>query len=349
MFDFKTAGHELAEMNRQQMEQARANAPQQPMGLMDRIGQGFSKMMADQDFKDRLIIGLQGMTTNPNQAMIQMAQDNIKRRRDMATLNKQTNRTIEFLRARGVPESELKALQDNPQMLMAYAQAVLKRQGQKPTAPKSYAPMVDPVTGQVVVPTYDATTGKASFSQVEGLTQLTPEEKARLETQQRAEQADVLKAQEKAEEAMTQASAIESKLPLYLDIIRSIDEGADSGIIMSRLPATNEATASLRSAANQLGITVINSATFGALSESELNLALSTEIPQNLPPERLKEYVIRRYEAQAKLANEIRKKARQLATSGMTYTDYIKQSTMNDIPTTLPEVVISDEGGVRRR
>lgn len=331
----------LAEMNRQQLEKARQNP--QPTGLMDRIGQGFSNMMNDPNTRDRLIIGLQGMATNPNQALIQMAQGNIQRRREMADLNKQTNKTIEFLRSRGVPESELQALKDNPQMLMQYAQAVLKRQGEKPSAPKSYAPMVDPATGQVVLPTFDASTGQAGFSAIEGLSQLTPEQRAKLETQQAAEQADILKAQEKAEEAMVQASAIESKLPLYQGIIRAIDEGAETGIIMSRLPATNEATAALRSAANQLGITVINSATFGALSESELNLALSTEIPQNLSPEQLREYVVRRYEAQAKLANEIRKKARQLATSGMTYTDYIRQTTMNDIPTTLPEIRISED------
>jgi hypothetical protein len=126
----------LAEMNRKQLEEARKNP--QPTGLMDRIGQGFSKMMSDQDFKDRMIIGLQGMSTNPNQALIEMAQDNIKRRRDMSTLNKQANRTIEFLRARGVPEAELQALKDNPSMLMEYAKSYLSSQFRKPTqAPTS--------------------------------------------------------------------------------------------------------------------------------------------------------------------------------------------------------------------
>lgn len=321
-------------MTPEELEQMKS---QQQPGLFSRIGASVKESFASPDFRDRLIIGLQGMTTNPNQAMMQMAQQNIEARREKRLQQDQANKSIEFLRARGVPEAELQALANNPQMLMQYVKALLQKEAQKSATPKTFAPQTDPNTGQV----YIVQDGKRV--DVTDAIQLTPQQRAELETQQAARQADIIKAQEKAEEAMKQASAIESKLPLYQDIIRSIDEGADSGIIMSRLPATNEATAALRSAANQLGITVINSATFGALSESELNLALSTEIPQNLTPERLRQYVAKRFEAQAKLANEIRNKARRLATSGMTYTDYIRQSTMADIPTTLPEIRISED------
>jgi hypothetical protein len=150
------------------------------------------------------------------------------------------------------------------------------------------------------------------------------------------------KAQEQAALAMQQAGSIQSKLPLYEGIIRNIDEGADTGFIMSKLPVLNEATASLRSAANQLGITVINSATFGALSEKELALALSTEIPQNLGPKELRVYVQNKYQAQAKLANAIRGKARTLSQSGMTYSEYIRQNTAQDIPTTISSADLND-------
>ena len=343
------------------------------MSIFDSIG----KALKDPDVRDKLVIGLQGMTVNPNQSMMEMAQQNIKDRRDKRELANQSNKTLDFLRARGTDEATLQALQDNPQMLMAYTQNILKPSNQpssvreyeyakqngytgtfdqfktlsanKTSPVKSYAPVVDPKTGQLSIPTFDPTDKTTSYVPVDGATSMTEVEKARLNTNEQVYLADVQKAKDAAFSAMQQSSSIQSKLPLYEEIVRKIDEGADSGFIMSRLPAMNEATATLRSAANQLGITVINSATFGALSEKELALALSTEIPQNLSPKDLRSYVVNKYEAQAKLANEINKKARMLSSSGMTYTQYVNQVTSQEIPTKIQGINLSiDDADVER-
>jgi hypothetical protein len=87
----------------------------QPMGLFDRLGKGFNEMVSDPNFRDRLIIGLQGMTTNPNQALIQMAQGNIKRRQDKADLAKNTNMTIDYLESMGFTK-EADMIRKNPRM-----------------------------------------------------------------------------------------------------------------------------------------------------------------------------------------------------------------------------------------
>jgi len=337
------------------------------MNLFDAIGQKFKD---DPGLKDRLTIGLQGMTMNPNQGLVDLAKGNIAQRQKQTMMSQQVNKTIEFLRARGVDEATLSSLQGNPQMLMAYASQFMKSQFSSPTEQPSkvrefqfakqqgyqgsyedFLQMgksssvtgglsVDPITGQQYI------VRGGERVNIEGANQLTREELAKLETTEKLRFADMQKAQEQAALAMQQASSIQSKLPLYEGIIRNIDEGADTGFIMSKLPVLNEATASLRSAANQLGITVINSATFGALSEKELQLALSTEIPQNLSPADLRVYVQNKYQAQAKLANEIRNKARTLSQSGMTYSEYIRQNTAQDLPTQLPsfKVTQSDSG-----
>lgn len=89
--------------------------PERPMGLLGRIGQGFSDMVSDPNFRDRLVIGLQGMTTNPNQALIEMAQSNIKRRQDKADLAKNTNMTIDYLESMGF-KREADMIRKNPRM-----------------------------------------------------------------------------------------------------------------------------------------------------------------------------------------------------------------------------------------
>ena len=101
------------------------------MNLFDTIGQKFKD---DPDLKDRLTIGLQGMTMNPNQGLIDLAKGNIAQRQKQGLINQQANKTIDFLRAKGVDEATLKSLEGNPQMLMAYASELMKKKFAKPVA-----------------------------------------------------------------------------------------------------------------------------------------------------------------------------------------------------------------------
>lgn len=105
--------------------------------LLDRIGSKFDEIKSNPNFKDNLVLAMQNLSYKPNQQMMQVAQQNIQDRKSNKLASEQANKTIEFLRAKGVPESELQALQQNPQMLMAYAQEVLKKSFEKPKAPIS--------------------------------------------------------------------------------------------------------------------------------------------------------------------------------------------------------------------
>tara|TARA_R100001443_G_C3356876_1_gene178152 strand:+ start:1230 stop:2459 length:1230 start_codon:yes stop_codon:yes gene_type:complete len=87
----------------------------------------------------------------------------------------------------------------------------------------------------------------------------------------------------------------------YEEVLKTIDEGAETGFIMSKLPSLRAASQRLDALQQELGLNVIANTTFGALSESELNFALRTALPTNLNPDELKIEIQRRLEIQNKL------------------------------------------------
>lgn len=101
------------------------------------------------------------------------------------------------------------------------------------------------------------------------------------------------------------------------------DEGANTGVIASRLPNWNASTVELENLRNQLGLDVVGSVTFGALSESELELALQTALPTNLSEEALSDWLRRKRDAQDKLADYLTQQARFLSTPGRTLDQWI--------------------------
>ena len=115
-----------------------------------------------------------------------------------------------------------------------------------------------------------------------------------------------------------QASKVRVMLPKYDELIALIDSGAQSGPIMSMLPSLNQASIELDALQKDLGIAVINSATFGALNKEELNLALSTAIPTKLRGPDLRAWAIKKKEAQSKLVDYLDWSSGVLGESGMT-------------------------------
>ena len=125
--------------------------------------------------------------------------------------------------------------------------------------------------------------------------------------------------------AFTQAQQADRTIGTMYTAINAIDTGGRSGALDQFLPAFDAATATLRNAATTMGIDIINSATFGALSESELRLALSSGIPLGLEGNELKEFLYRKIEAQTLLRNELLRTAQMLSGGQMKYSDFINQ------------------------
>ena len=125
----------------------------------------------------------------------------------------------------------------------------------------------------------------------------------------------------RSDEAMARAGNVRGQLDDYRRALQAVNEGADSGIIRGMLPAFDAQTAALRQAASRLGIGVINSATFGALSEKELDLALKTAIDTSLVGDELKASIAASYQATEKLYQALVDEAALMAS--MPYDEYI--------------------------
>jgi hypothetical protein len=98
--------------------------------------------------------------------------------------------------------------------------------------------------------------------------------------------------------------------------INALQRGADAGTIYNNMPRLDEASASLQNAMHRMGLDVIGSVTFGALSAGELRLAMETAAPRNLNSEELLKWMQRRREAQVKARAGLLEAAEYFANGG---------------------------------
>ncbi len=125
-------------------------------------------------------------------------------------------------------------------------------------------------------------------------------------------------------EAITQLASVRKNVKNIDDAIAAIDEGANTGAIMSRLPSITQASIELDNARNRLGLDIIGLVTFGALSKGELDLALSTGIPTGLEGPALRQWLVNKKDAQIALAQELEGAAIFLGKPGNTPADYLE-------------------------
>lgn len=136
---------------------------------------------------------------------------------------------------------------------------------------------------------------------------------------------DKAEAQEKGTAYYVKAQEYRRQVDEFERIMTASEEGALSGAVARFLPAFDAQTAILRGLVNELGISVINSATFGALSEKEMQMAMRTNIFEGLAPEDLREQVEIQIRARRKLAQEYEKLARRAKFEGDgTWSGFIK-------------------------
>jgi hypothetical protein len=95
-----------------------------------------------------------------------------------------------------------------------------------------------------------------------------------------------------------------------------VEGGAKTGPVHDLMPDFRVATIRLRNIQQRLGLKVIASVTFGALSEKELKIAMATGLPTKLPPKELRKWMVRRREALIKLNNWLEDSALHLSTPG---------------------------------
>ena len=322
-----------------QMQQAPPVQAQQqaPQGLLARMGAGIQNFRSDPERMARLQMGLNSMRLNPDQGIAASAANTIQQSQERRTAGLDANKTVALLRSKGhIQLADMVAA--NPSMAKEALKALTTRQMGTDFSSKNIGSIQTAQedileNGVVIVKkggqyTYNQNPNAVTGEQYtivplagSGLTDVA--------------QNDMILAQKKAEFDMSQGlkrgDEVFSKFNIIDQQIRNfqragelVSEGAKTGFIQKFLPSTSAATTELRTIARTMGIDIINSATFGALSATELNLALETAFDQNLTGDALVEYIQNKIAAQTKLRNALMPEVQMLlGGSGLkAYADY---------------------------
>lgn len=116
-----------------------------------------------------------------------------------------------------------------------------------------------------------------------------------------------------------------SKNILNIDrAIAALDSGAGTGAVERFLPTIKAASQELRQIQGELALDVIGAVTFGALSQGELNLARDIALPTGLDEPELRDFLIRKKEAQQKLSDYFSEQI-QFLDQGGTLAGFLRQ------------------------
>ena len=126
--------------------------------------------------------------------------------------------------------------------------------------------------------------------------------------------------------AFTEIGKIRKNIGNIDEAIKAIDDGANTGVIASKFPNITTASITLNNVRSQLGLDVIGSVTFGALSEGELNLALDTALPTTLQPKALRQYLTDKKAAQEKLVGYLSKQISYLSKPGNNLAGWLEEA-----------------------
>ena len=299
---------------------------EEKMGLLERLGKGIQNYRSDPEKMARLQMGFNTMRLNPDPNIAANAANTIKMAQQKRQSGVDANSTIAYLNTmpdNPLAQQALKAIQANPAMAKDIFSSFLSNQFKPRAMSKNIGSIQTAQTDMTVgntqlkagdqyTITYDPNANGGYSVTNLGTSGLTQAEEASLASKTELDLADRQRSNELAEKTFKQFQSLDEQSASLKEIRVLLEQGADTGIIRSRLPTFDAATAGLRNIANQLGIQIINSATFGALSATELRLALETGFPQNLGPKEAIKYIDAKLAAQAKLRSELLKKTNKL-------------------------------------
>jgi len=126
-----------------------------------------------------------------------------------------------------------------------------------------------------------------------------------------------------ANTALNTAGSLTAQVGLLNSAISEIDRGAKVGTFDRLLAPFNANTAALQTVQNELGLGVISSTTFGALSQGELDLALQINAPATNDEQALKEWYIAKSAAVQKLAEAAKQQAIYFSNPGASIPGWI--------------------------
>ncbi len=171
--------------------------------------------------------------------------------------------------------------------------------------------------------------GEVSFQMLGRAAGLTAEEEAALEV---TTAGGVARARGEATQAVgvitegfERIQSINGNIRTIRRAISALDRGAGTGPAEQFFPSIRAASVELDQIQRELGLDVIGSVTFGALSQGELDLALATALPTGLQEEELREFLTQKESAQEKLRDYFEQQIEFLDTPGNTLAGFVAQ------------------------
>ena len=292
-----------------------APPPAQKPGMMDRIRTG----LKDPATMAGLAAAFNQMTLNPNPQLQKRASDLMALR----AARQESNQTVDYLRSQGRGDLA-DMVQANPSMAAEVLKGLATAQSGGYMTKTVGGVQTDQETGQMFTVRMNPNSQTIERVDIPGAFGPTEAEKQTAALELVGKEFDVKQGLEKGQEVFNQFNIIDQQIQDFRRIGELVDQGAKTGFIQKFLPSTDAATTELRQIANKMGIDIINSATFGALSATELQLALSTGFDQNLTGDELVDYIQRKVAAQTKLRNALMPEVQMLlGGSGLkAYADY---------------------------
>tara|TARA_R110002012_G_scaffold51785_8_gene133511 strand:- start:8092 stop:9759 length:1668 start_codon:yes stop_codon:yes gene_type:complete len=308
------------------------------------VGGGFDKVKQavtgeDGEASDRLALAMMSLSGNPDalRPLMEMAAQDIQDNKAQKKLDKQKNATLEFLTAKAQAGDakaqqalELVGATGAAGAMDQYLKSTTSNTGNKTEADTTNYP-----NGFRVQQFQDGTI--RYFLNNKEITD--PETINKLRTEGQELELDFAR-RTKIEEGAgsAQANLLKDTMDSMINVnssLKSFDVAKDAlrraiadnqnvtGFFTQYFPNVSLEAQELEFAATSLGLDVIGSVTFGALSKGELDLALSKEMPLGLGEVELLEYVERRESALKKYQFELRKAAKYLQNSDNTIDGYI--------------------------
>lgn len=301
------------------IEQERPEIAAQP-GFMKTVTDFFG----DRENMLRLAAGFNAMTLRPDTGLASIISSELEDIRARKVSSKTVPAIISFLRSKGY-EEYAKVVEQNPAMAKTVYEQVIQKELKPGATAKTSGVQYDAQGRAFVNVSKDGSQSIEFLKDAQGnqIMGETTQDKQDAELAAAKMQAQYASAQKYSDSVLKKADNLDQQLQLFDRAIEALGEGAQTGPIDQFLPSVRAASRELETIANELGITVINSATFGALSESELRLALDTNLPLGLNEGELKKFLRRKMAAVTKLKAEILNKAVDMRT--MPYDEFLKK------------------------
>tara|TARA_X000001382_G_scaffold87527_1_gene62456 strand:+ start:80 stop:1618 length:1539 start_codon:yes stop_codon:yes gene_type:complete len=292
-------------------------------GAAGETGQRFFERDSFKDFSGVMANWLNSQTINPDPNMSKAIADI----RNQRTEKKRRNKTVEYLRKAGMDDIASMVDAGDIDGRDAMSAILKQRFGSTDDTTRSTQKFLNGTVYTVTdngVKVYNPSGKLVTGQEAEEI--LKEANKFELDNRAVGEGlSESAKLQQKyVDQAFEKSGKLSASIANIDDAIQQIDAGAKRDIIRNALPDITTQSGQLTSALRRMGLDVISSVTFGALSEAELNIAMSTAYPPLNNEIELRKFLVARKSALTKLREYTEEAAMFLQNPNNTRTDWMQ-------------------------